>query len=271
MNQKNKQRKTKVINIGSSLIFILMLIWIIGWNHFRQTAYQSSVSTAMTQKSALTAPSVKNSSTPSTQNTPSVAISDFPPAKQSDWNLVLVNRTHPKSEFNPTLRTVADIQVDQRIAEQTAQFLAAAQAISPAEHLISGYRSVTYQEQLYQKYIQAEMSGHGTVNAGGVTISHEQAVVNVQTYSQPPENSEHNTGLAIDLSDVDSLNGSTIASKIAAIAPNYGFVLRFLEGKKAITGVGYEDWHFRYVGVENAKYMVAHHLTLEEYLRLLPD
>ncbi len=114
------------------------------------------------------------------------------------------------------------------------------------------------------------MNGQGTVNSSGKPISEEEAIKNVQTYSQPPRSSEHQTGLAIDMSNIDSLNESQYAKQIAEIAAKYGFVLRFPEGKKAETGIGYEDWHFRYVGLENAKYMTKHNLTLEEYLKLLP-
>ena len=49
------------------------------------------------------------------------------------------------------------------------------------------------------------------------------------------------------------------------------FVLRFPEGKSDSTGVDYEDWHFRYVGVESAKYMTENNLTLEEYVSLLKE
>ena len=42
--------------------------------------------------------------------------------------------------------------------------------------------------------------------------------------------------------------------QLAAIAPQYGFVLRYPDGKSNITGVNFENWHFRYVGVENAQY-----------------
>lgn len=196
---------------------------------------------------------------------------DLPSARSSDWELVLVNRTSTKPELNPSLASVGSIQVDQRIANQVTEFLAAAQKISPAEHLISGYRSVAYQSELYEGYIQDEMAGHGTVNVDGKPISRQEAIKNVQTYSQPPGSSEHQTGLAIDMSDIDSLNASQVAPQIAAIAPNYGFILRFPAGKQAETGVDYEDWHFRYVGIENAKYMTEHKLTLEEYLKLLPN
>ena len=57
--------------------------------------------------------------------------------------------------------------------------------------------------------------------------------------------------------------------QLAAIAPQYGFVLRYPDGKSNITGVNFENWHFRYVGVENAQYMAMHQLVLEEYIQLL--
>ena len=182
--------------------------------------------------------------------------------KSTDWELVLVNRDHPKEEMSPDVVQIDNIWVDSRIADATEQFLAAAQAINPAEHLISGYRSVAYQTTLYEQYVDQEI-------AADPSLDREAAEKKVQTYSQPPTKSEHQTGLAIDLSDVDSLNESTTAEQVAAIAPEYGFVLRFPEGGAASTGVDYEDWHFRYVGVANAKYMTEHHLTLEDYLELL--
>ena len=95
----------------------------------------------------------------------------------------------------------------------------------------------------------------------------------VKTYSQPAGASEHQTGLAIDMSTVDALNQSdtTVAKQVQALAPQYGFVLRFPKGKSSSTGVDYEDWHFRYVGKKSAEYMTKHNLTLEEYVALLEE
>ena len=240
----------------SLIVLALLIIGVLGF--ILLTNNKPSATKEATKKVSLSSSKVKNKP------------KDLPDSKRSDWDLVLVSRKAPKDEMNPVLATVNGIQVDQRIATAVQQFLTAAQAISPAEHLISGYRSVAYQEGLYQSYVQDEMNGHGTVNSGGQTISEAEAIKDVQTYSQPPKSSEHETGLAIDMSDVDSLNQSSYAKQVAAIAPKYGFVLRFPEGKKSITGIDYEDWHFRYVGLANAKYMTEHHLTLEEYLKLLP-
>lgn len=202
-----------------------------------------------------------------TRSTPKkVTETALPKVSINDWELVLVNRNHPKEEMNPELADVNGISVDKRIVDATAEFLAAAQTVDPKEHLISGYRSVAYQAQLYQSYLEQEMAN----NPG---LSQEAAEALVQTYSQPAGASEHQTGLAIDMSTVDALNQSDpeTVKKVAALAPNYGFVLRFEEEKKAQTGVGYEDWHFRYVGKQSAAYMVKHNLSLEEYIKLIKE
>ena len=51
----------------------------------------------------------------------------------------------------------------------------------------------------------------------------------------------------------------------------YGFIVRFPDGKEDITGIIYEPWHFRYVGVEAATYIMEHNLTLEEFIALYKD
>lgn len=186
---------------------------------------------------------------------------DLPQVSTKDWNLVLVNRDNKLAELNPQLVDVEEIKVDSRIAEQTKQFLAAARAVAPEESLISGYRSVEEQTELYNERVaQLEATG----------LSHEEAEAQAQAQVQVPGASEHQTGLAIDMS---APNGQSeeVAQQIIALAPQYGFVLRYPEGKNAITGVDYENWHFRYVGVENAQYMVKHQLVLEEYIQKLKE
>ena len=106
------------------------------------------------------------------------------------------------------------------------------------------------------------------VEAGGVL--HEEAEKQVQTQVQVPSASEHQTGLAIDMS-VEAGQGDELGMQLAAIAPQYGFVLRYPDGKSNITGVNFENWHFRYVGKKSAEYMTKHDLTLEEYLALLKE
>jgi D-alanyl-D-alanine carboxypeptidase len=86
-----------------------------------------------------------------------------------------------------------------------------------------------------------------------------------------PGQSEHQTGLAVDISTVsrncylqecfaDTSDGQWLANN----SYKYGFILRFPEDKVAITGYQYEPWHFRYVGVDLATALYESGLTLDE-------
>lgn len=190
-----------------------------------------------------------------------VQSSDLPKVSVDDWELILINRSHLQEESHPRLSQIDDIQVDSRIAENTRQFLAAARAIAPGETLISGYRSRAEQTELYEEALAlAEEEG----------LSRQEAEQEVQKRIQLPGASEHQTGLAIDMSEPEGQNDE-VAHKIAEIAPKYGFILRYPEGKSDITGVDFENWHYRYVGLESAQYMQRRQLVLEEYLALLKE
>lgn len=90
--------------------------------------------------------------------------------------------------------------------------------------------------------------------------------------------SEHQTGLAYDLIGEDyALKYKLDFSKskeykwLMDNAYKYGFVLRYPEGKKDITGVSFAPWHFRYVGIDLAKILHDQNLTLEEYLKVADE
>ena len=85
--------------------------------------------------------------------------------------------------------------------------------------------------------------------------------------------SEHEAGLALDVYVKGYGGMSFIKSKagreIARICGEYGFIIRYPEGKEEITGTSYEPWHLRYVGQPHARIIMDSGLTLEEYLELL--
>ncbi len=115
-------------------------------------------------------------------------------------------------------------------------------------YISSGYRSYSYQENLYNRYVRRD----------GKALA--------DTYSARPGHSEHQTGLAIDLNTVTRSFGNTKEGKwVAAHCHEYGFIIRYPEGKSHITGYSYEPWHLRYVGVETAKRITESGLCLEEY------
>lgn len=191
------------------------------------------------------------------------AMENVPSASAEDWELILVNPYNVKEELKPDLTEVNGIQVDSRIAEATQNFLAAAQVIDPGQNLVLGYRSLEELTQQYESYVQQEMAAQG--------ISQEEAEKVVQTYAQPPGGSEHMTGLAIDMTSAYTVNQmpQSTVDQIEAIAADHGFVLRFKEAYTNQTGTGAEDWHYRYVGQGNARYMYTYGLSLEAYLDLL--
>ena len=114
---------------------------------------------------------------------------------------------------------------------------------------ISTYRSYEYQAGLYERY--AARDGYAEADR----------------YSARPGHSEHQTGLAIDVNSLDYDFAYTPEGIwLAAHCAEYGFILRYPEGKESVTGYRYEPWHIRYLGREIAEEVTASGLTLEEYL-----
>lgn len=131
-------------------------------------------------------------------------------------------------------------------------FAAAAQAGHPLA-AVSGYRSEEKQADLY-----------------GLSVS-EQGVAQADLHSARPGHSEHQTGLAMDITGADGscaveacFAATPAAAWVAAHAAEHGFLVRYPEDKATITGYGYEPWHLRFVGVEVARFLTDRGLVLEE-------
>lgn len=87
--------------------------------------------------------------------------------------------------------------------------------------------------------------------------------------AQKPGCSEHETGLAFDVTtryDSGSFEDTTQCKWLMKHCYEYGFILRYPEGKENITGVAYEPWHYRYVGADIAREIHRTNAVLEEYL-----
>lgn len=154
-----------------------------------------------------------------------------------------------ENEFSQPLREPA--------ARAVESLVAAAAADGLNVRIISAYRDYATQVALYNGYVARD--------------GQEAA----DTYSARPGHSEHQTGLAVDFDDhgacyLASCFGETPAgSWLAEHAAEYGFVLRYPEGKQEVTGFMPEPWHFRYVGPELAEEMRASGVTtLEEFFGL---
>ncbi len=130
---------------------------------------------------------------------------------------------------------------------------AAAEADGLKLYLHSGYRAYKTQATMYENRIK--------------NIGRDDGVV------QKPGASDHQTGLGFDViswawrdSKLNAKFAKTEEAKwMAEHCPNYGFIIRYPEGKEDITGIIFEPWHLRYVGVDVARYMTECALTLEEF------
>lgn len=123
--------------------------------------------------------------------------------------------------------------------------------------LVSGYRSYTTQQSVYNGYVSSQGKAYADAT------------------SAQPGHSEHQTGLAADLGaasgkcQLDACFGNTAEGKwLAANAYKYGFIVRYPKGKTDVTGYAYEPWHLRYLGVDLAAQISNTGQTLEQFFVL---
>lgn len=183
-------------------------------------------------------------------------------AEQIPWNLTLVNSTHavPEDWVVPEFTELRNGQkVDSRIYPELQAMFDAARAAGRTPLVISSYR--TYDDQknmLVKKYRKFKEQGY----------SHEDAQIEALKWAAYPGYSEHQLGLAIDVgtSNSEKCSKDRVWSWLKEHCAEYGFIWRYSEEKSAITGIANEPWHFRYVGVEAATYIMENNLCLEEYM-----
>lgn len=182
----------------------------------------------------------------------------------SDPFLVLVNDEVPLPDnWEVTPSFIGEETVDIRIYDQLSAMINAASKDGVSIWICSGYRSVEDQEIILNREIKLHM------NEG---MSEEDArTLSLRTIARPGH-SEHHTGFVVDLNDVDDAFEETETYKwLCEHAEDYGFVQRYRSDKVDITGIDNESWHYRYVGVENAKKMNELNMCLEEYVQYLKE
>jgi len=189
---------------------------------------------------------------------------------RSDWKLILVNKQHFIPEnYSFTLGTISgNKRCDVRVVPFVRQMFEAAKEDGVNLVVCSPYRNLDRQEVLFERKIKNYMkNGMSYLDAYKETA---QAVT-------LPGTSEHQIGLALDIvcDTYASLNegfGETEAGIwLSKHSWEYGFILRYPKGKKYMTGIEYEPWHFRYVGKEAAKVIYEEGITLEEFVMTLPE
>jgi len=196
---------------------------------------------------------------------------DVPNTEVSKGDLILVNREHEyKSDGSEDLVNINELNAQYGITFFSAfedDYTIIRQAYQPMADLISDY---------YNQYQDDTLTIYGSYRTNDFQRSLyesdlEQTGEEESSRVAKPGSSEHETGLAFDLSETVNYDymGEGNHAWINENSYHYGLILRYTEDKKDITGFDPEPWHFRYVGIPHAYYMKNNNLCLEEYIEML--
>ena len=164
----------------------------------------------------------------------------------------------PDVEFSFGNQDIEKSYMRQEAASALEKMFADAKSQDIHLFAVSGYRSYQRQDDNF----------HNKVNKIG-----EEAAAKIVAY---PGNSEHQTGLAMDISSqsanfklTEQFGGTPEGKWLMENAHRFGYILRYPKGLETITGYNYEPWHYRYVGLKAAAEIYKNQLTLEEYFNIV--
>ncbi len=190
--------------------------------------------------------------------------------------LVLVNSTHP-FVFENTPTVVPGDAVESVYYNKTTSY-----SVRDINVSLNTVATAALNKMLDDFYAHMGNKKNIILTQGHRTYEEQQAMFDLkveqlgadQAIAQKPGDSEHHTGLAMDISTYEggimgTFTGEGDYAWIHRNAHKYGFILRYPAGKEAETGIDYESWHFRYVGIPHAEYMYTNDLTLEKYIEYL--
>ena len=177
-----------------------------------------------------------------------------------EWNLIVVNRWNQIPEdYSVTLTELENSQkVDSRIYPYLQKMFDEMREEGIYPIVREGYRTATEQEKIFDEKVQAYRS-EGYFRAKAERMAKEWVAL--------PGTSEHQLGIAVDINaDKTQSTNDEVYVWLAENAYRYGFILRYPQGKREITGTAYEPWHYRYVGMEAAEEIFNSQICLEEYV-----
>ena len=266
IEQKRKQKRIRLIKrnltlIGGGMCILFLLIQIAlsirGGQEAKSVAYTSQ-QTVINQEGSIQS-NEDNEVIPKTQE------------ELEDGDLILVNDYHPIRTYSDEQMVIIgdylqgicqmkskEIKLEKQAAQALKEMLIdfKSQVGESDLTVISGYRDFDTQEELHYNSLETEKQ------TGEVFVAR-------------PDRSEHHTGLAIDFGlcykngTSAEYDGTGIYSWINKNCYKYGFIMRYDAKKKEKTGIGYEPWHFRYVGRVHAQIMNELNLCLEEYIAFI--
>ncbi len=178
------------------------------------------------------------------------------------WSSVLLNKFYKMNDtYEPLVEIVIEesgIYLDRRVAEKFREMYSAAMADNVTLTPAAGYVSPERQERKFEKQVELYV-------AGG--MSEDEAKAKAAFTVLPAGCSESNYGLAVDIGwFADDFAQSPAYAWLKSHAAEYGFVERYTAEKTAYTHFNAQPWHWRYVGVDAAKYMNEQDICLEQYV-----
>ena len=188
--------------------------------------------------------------------------------ERDSWNLILVNPWNkiPQGYIVELTWLKNGHAVDERAYPDLQDMMDACREAGLSPVICSSYRTWEKQQSLFDNKVQ------WLVEQG---YSREDAEEETGKSIAVPGTSEHQTGLALDIVDMNnqhldsSQERTAVQQWLMAHSWEYGFILRYPNGKSDVTGIIYEPWHYRYVGKEVAQEIYEQGITLEEYLQSL--
>ena len=184
-----------------------------------------------------------------------------------EWDLVYWSNGQSVDAMSLNSKEYDKVQAVDRAAYQPLKDLfAAAKAAGVPLQMVSAFRSISLQDRLFGNLVTSYL------NNG---LSREAAIKKANTARTFTGTSEHNTGLGFDILESgnwylsQSFENTAQFKWLQEHAADYGFILRYDKTKVDITGIMYEPWHYRYVGVEAAKEIKESGMCLEEYIEKL--
>ena len=196
---------------------------------------------------------------------PAASLTTAAQQTEADWRLLLVNPWNALPEdYEVELATLSNgLQVDARIYDDLNDMLTDCRAAGLEPIVCSAYRTQATQTRLYNNKV-------ARVRASGVP--EDQVEAEAARWVAKPGTSEHQTGLALDIvaasyQILDEKQEDTAEQQwLMENSWKYGFILRYPSEKSDVTGIGYEPWHYRYVGKAAAAEIHHTGVCLEEYL-----
>ncbi len=265
-------KASKTLSAVTLIILMMALILIISSRAAEHTPLSGSASGSDVSVSG-NEPAVDNDvgGAISSQTTPTPEIPPTPTVYKPDinvesWEFILANDGKSIGTYAPEVSAIDDgVQFfDTRAVDALETFLQACRDAGFSPYVLTAYRPYSAQAYLFN----GKASQIAWPNE--VTVEDENEARKIVAY---PGTSDYQTGLGVAITDkyYTYLDAEAMDQDLLAwLTDNcaqYGFIVRFPSNKSSTTGWN-EPWHFRYVGVTAAEYMVENNLCLEEFLDL---